>query len=119
MPINPYSEEERLQVMLSCCYAAVKTGFSHLAMRDIINPPHEWFDAMLARQIAIHLVVTVFDVPKRRVVAMQARQRTAIAFAIRAVDARLDHPVFERAYKRMASRALALFHEKIEKAAAA
>lgn len=50
MPINPYSEDERLQLMLSCCYAAVKTGFDHLALRDIINPPHEWFDAALARQ---------------------------------------------------------------------
>ncbi len=118
MPINPYSEEERLQVMLSCCYAAVKTGFSHLALRHIITPPHEWFDAMLARQIAIHLLATIFDVPRRRIVAMQQRQKTAIRHAINTVDNRLEDPAFERAYKRMADHALSLFHRKIERAAA-
>lgn len=118
MPINPYSEEERLQVMLSCCYAAVKTGFSHVALRHIINPPHEWFDAALARQIAIHIFATGFGVPRRRIVAMQERRRSSIATAITTVDARLADPVFERAYKRMADRAVALFHEKIARAAA-
>ncbi|QMV26684.1 hypothetical protein GRI33_06980 [Brucella sp. BO3] len=71
---NPFSEEERLQTMLACCYAAVQQGgFQHLALRDIIDPPHEWFDAMLARQIAIHILATRFGVPKRRIVMMQAR----------------------------------------------
>lgn len=118
MPINPYNEDERLQTMLACSYAAVKTGFSHLALRDIINPPHEWFDAALARQIAVHILATVFGVPRRRIVMMQDRQRTAIALAIVAVDARLEHPVFEAAYKRMARHALDLFDKKIQKDAA-
>lgn len=118
MPINPYSEEERLQAMLSCCYAAVKTGFSHIALRHIINPPHEWFDAALARQIAIHIFATVFGVPRRRIVAMQERRRASIASAITTVDQRMADPVFERAYKRMARRAADLFQQKIERAAA-
>jgi len=118
MPINPYSEDERLQLMLSCCYAAVNTGFDHLALRDIINPPHEWFDAALARQIAIHILATAFGVPRRRIVTMQERRRASIASAILAVDARLEQPVFERAYKRMTNRALSLFQEQIERAAA-
>ncbi|WP_273792407.1 hypothetical protein [Brucella anthropi] len=115
---NPYSEEERLQTMLACCYAGVQTGFRHLALRDIITPPHQWFDAMLARQIAIHMLASQFDVPKRRIVAMQQRQRTAISFAIRAVDCRLENPTFEAAYRRMAIRALNLFEKQLEKAAA-
>lgn len=96
---NPFSEEERLQTMLACCYAAVQQGgFQHLALRDIINPPHEWFDAMLARQIAIHILATRFGVPKRRIVMMQARKRTSIAFAIRTIDRRLERVTFEEAY---------------------
>lgn len=116
--LNPYSEEERLQVMLSCCYAGVQLNFRHLALRDIINPPHEWFDAMLARQIAIHILATEFGVPKRRIVAMQERQRTAISFAIRAIDSRLDNEAFEKAYRRMAQRALTLFEQQILEAVA-
>ncbi|KQZ87233.1 hypothetical protein ASD64_07280 [Mesorhizobium sp. Root157] len=118
MTINPYNEDERLEVMMACSYAAVKSGFSHLALRDIINPPHAWFDAALARQIAIHILNTVFDVPRRRLVTMMGRQRCSISFAVRSVDARLEHPVFEAAYKRMARRALDLFDKKIMKDAA-
>lgn len=116
--MNPYSEEQRVQAMLSCCIAAVQSGFQHLALRDIIDPPHEWFDAALARQIAIHLLAVEFDVPRRRIVAAQARQRTSISFAIQAVDRRLDDPVFSAAYRRMAGRAKDLFLTEIQKAAA-
>lgn len=118
MPLNPYSEEERLQVMLSCCYAAAKSGFPHLALRHIINPPKEWFDAALARQIAVHILAARFDVPRRRIVVLQDRQRTAVATAITTVDCRLEDPVFERAYRRMSDRAVELFHNQIKKAAA-
>ncbi|MFC5037239.1 hypothetical protein [Tianweitania sediminis] len=104
--------------MLASCYAAVQTGFRHLALRHIINPPHEWFDAALARQIAIHILAVRFDVPKRRIVAMQARQRTSINFAVIAIDTRLDDPMFERAYRRMSDRAVEIFDAKINKAAA-
>lgn len=105
--------------MLACCYAAVQQeGFRHLALRDVIDPPHEWFDAALARQIAIHILATQFGVPKRRIVTMQARQRTSIAFAIHAVDRRLEYPKFEDAYRRMAKRALTLFDKELEKAVA-
>ncbi|APX68870.1 MULTISPECIES: hypothetical protein [unclassified Brucella] len=116
---NPFSEEERLQTMLACCYAAVQQGgFQHLALRDIIDPPHEWFDAMLARQIAIHILATRFGVPKRRIVMMQARKRTSIAFAIRTIDRRLERVTFEEAYRRMATLAWNLFEQELEKAAA-
>lgn len=105
--------------MLACCYAAVQQGgFQHLTLRDIIDPPHHWFDAALARQIAIHILATQFGVPKRRIVTMQARQRTSIAFAIHAIDRRLEHPAFEEAYRRMARLALELFDHELEKAVA-
>lgn len=116
--LNPYSEDQRLQVMLTCCFTAVKSGFQHLAMRDIIEPPHEWFDAALARQVAIHLFHVHFDVPKRRIHEMMNRRRASIAAAIHTIDNRLECPVFARAYNRMAGRASDLFMREIQKAAA-
>ncbi|ELT49096.1 MULTISPECIES: hypothetical protein [Brucella] len=116
---NPFSEEERLQIMLACCYAAVQQGgFQHLALRDIIDPPHNWFDALLARQVAIHILATQFGVPKRRIVTMQARQRTSVSFAVHAVDRRLETEAFADAYRRMAALAESLFEQELEKAAA-
>lgn len=116
--LNPYSEDQRLQVMLTCCFTAVKSGFQHLAMRDIIEPPHQWFDAMLARQIAIHLFHHQFDVPKRRIHEMMNRRRRSISEACYAVENRLECPVFTKAYERMAKRANDLFMREIHKAAA-
>lgn len=116
--MNPYSEEERLQTMLACCFRGAQFGFRHLALRDIIDPPHEWFDAALARQIAIHILAVKFDVPRRRIVKMQARQRTSISFALTAVERRLQDGTFEAAYRRMAARAHDLFMIEIQKAAA-
>jgi hypothetical protein len=116
--LNLYSESERLQTMLSCCYAAARTGFPHLAIRHVINPPHEWFDAALARQIAIYILHVEFDVPRRRIVAMQERRRASISAAIRTIDARLEDAVFARAYARYAARAKGLFISEVQKVAA-
>lgn len=116
--LNPYSEEERLHIMLSCCYAAVQTGFQHLPLRFIIEPPHTMFDAALARQIAIYILHVEFDVPRRRIVAMQERQRTSISFALQRIDERMECPTFASAYTRMAGRAHDMFMRKIRKAAA-
>ena len=118
LPLNPYSEEERLQTMLSCCYLAVQTAFKHLPLRFIVEPPSVMMDAILARQIAIHILNNEFQVPRRRIVVMQERRRSAVATAINTVNARLECPVFARAYERMATRALELFQVKIRKAAA-
>ncbi len=71
---NPYSEAERLQMMLSCSLKAVSGGFRHVPIRYIIDPQHGLFDAILARQIAIHILHYQFEVPRRRIVAMQVRQ---------------------------------------------
>ncbi|PTM92857.1 hypothetical protein [Mycoplana dimorpha] len=98
--LNPYSEAQRVEMMLVCCYKAVHGHFSHLPLRDIIEPPHSLFDAALARQMAIHILNVEFGVPRRRIVAMQARQRTSISFAIIKIDERLECAVFERVYLR-------------------
>ncbi|WP_457587323.1 hypothetical protein [Ensifer canadensis] len=116
--LNPYDEHQRLEVMLACCVKAVQSHFSHIAVRDIIWPPRDLFDAALARQVAVYILHVDFEVPRRRIVKMQARQRTSISFAIRKIDERLGCPVFAKAYGRMAARAKDLFMQQLRKAAA-
>lgn len=116
--LNPYDEHQRLEVMLACCVKAVQSHFSHIATRDIIWPPRDLFDAALARQVAIYILHIEFEVPRRRIVKMQARQRTSISFAIRKIDERLGCPVFAKAYSRMVARAKDIFIEQLRKAAA-
>ncbi|WP_375638689.1 MULTISPECIES: hypothetical protein [unclassified Bartonella] len=115
---NPYSEAERLQVMLSCSLKAVSGGFRHVPIRYIIDPPHGLFDAILARQIAIHILHYQFEVPRRRIVAMQVRKQTAIFLALQVINRRLEEPVFAKAYRRWAGRAMDLFLREMEKAGA-
>lgn len=115
--LNPYSEEERLQAMVSACYRASRSHFNHLAMHQIINPPRDMFDAKLARQIAIHIMNVEFNVPRRRLMTLLALARTTIYGAICTVDARKYEPVFERAYDRIATRAYELFMTAMREAA--
>ncbi|EJF78825.1 Uncharacterised protein [Candidatus Bartonella washoeensis] len=116
--VNPYSEVERLQVMLSCSLKAVSGGFKHLPIRYIIDPPRGLFDAALARQIVIHILHYQFEVPRRRIVAIQARQRTSISLSLQVINRRLMEPVFAKAYQKWAGRAMDLFFKEIRKAAA-
>lgn len=96
---------------------AVRDGFPHLTAQAIIDPPHEWFDAALARQVVIHLMVRVFLIPKRRVVEHQERSREAINRALRTIDQRLQTPRFEGHYYRMAAAARASLTARMEEAA--
>ncbi|WP_273783613.1 hypothetical protein [Bartonella sp. AU15XJBT] len=115
---NPYSEAERLQMMLSCSLKAVSGGFRHIPIRYVIDPPHGLFDAILARQIAIHILHYQFEVPRRRIVAMQVRKQTAIFLALQVINRRLEEPVFAKAYRRWAGRAMDLFFKEIRKVGA-
>lgn len=115
--LNPYSEEERLQAMVSACYRASRSHFNHLSIQHIINPPKEMFDAKLARQIAIHILTVEFVVPRRRLMAVLALARTTIYGAVCTVDDRMYDAVFERAYARISARAQDLFMSAMHEAA--
>jgi hypothetical protein len=115
--LNPHSAQERFDAIMAAAIAAVSEHFSHLAVCDIIEPPHEWFDAMLARQVALHIVISFFDIPKRRVVEMQGRSREAINRGLRAIDRRCQDPVFKLQYDKMTDRAQALLTEQLAEAA--
>lgn len=116
--MNPHSIDDRQRLMLTSCYTAVREHFSHIAIRDIIDPPHGMFDAMLARQIAITLMRDAFNVPRRRIANILDRQRTTISFNMQTVTGRRACPVFDIAYGRIASRAREIYLRETRKAVA-
>lgn len=115
--LNIHSQAAIHDAAFHASVLAVRDGFPHLAARDIIDPPHEWFDAALARQVVIHLMVRVFHIPKRRVVEQQERSREAINRALRTIDARLQFPRFQNHYRRMAETARGSLTARMEDAA--
>ena len=115
--INPYSEQERIAAMISACLRASRTHFNHLAIRDVINPPRDLPDAQLARQIAVHILEVEYQIPRRRLVKLMGMARTTVLGAMRTVDWRLQEPVFERAYVRIAARSKDLFMAALHEAA--
>ncbi|MVA24505.1 hypothetical protein V6582_05665 [Agrobacterium vitis] len=115
--LNLHSQASLHDGAYHACILAVRDGFPHLSVQSIIDPPHEWFDAALARQVVIHLMVRVFLIPKRRVVEHQERSREAVNRALRTIDTRLQSPRFEQHYCKMAAAARASLHARMEDAA--
>lgn len=115
--VNPYSEEERLQAMISACYRATRAHFSHLPLQHIINPPVDMFDAKLARQVAIYSLNVGFGIPRRRLVKLLGVHRWTVMQAIRVVDERRLDAVFDRAYERIAARSNDMFMSALHQAA--
>lgn len=115
--MNRYDSRQIYAATLHACLFAVREGFPHLTARDILDPPHRWFDAAMARQVVMHLMIVEFRYPKRRVVEMEDRSREAINRALRTIDARLETPRFANHYRAMAIRARALFSIRMEDAA--
>jgi len=106
--INSFDQRQVYEATMHACLCAVAEGFPHLAIRDIVDPPHEWFDAALARQIVMHLVIYEFGWPKRRVVEIEDRSREAINRALRTINDRMRHDRFAGQYLRMTERARSL-----------
>ncbi|WP_421579083.1 hypothetical protein [Shinella sp. M31] len=102
---NPYSQDERLAVMVSAAFRASRSHFNHLPIRFLIDPPRELFDAKLARQITIHILNVEFGIPRRRLTKLLCVGRAMVLQSIRTVEQRRYEPVFERAYERISARA--------------
>ncbi|WP_075656069.1 hypothetical protein [Pseudochrobactrum sp. B5] len=105
---NPYDQTQVYEASVHASLCAVREGFPHLTIRDIVEPPHQWFDAALARQIVMHILIREFGWPKRRVVEQEARSREAINRALRTIDDRMQHDRFASHYMVMAERARSL-----------
>ncbi len=117
MTLNIHSQSALHDGVQHACIVAVRDGFPHLTAQAIIDPPHEWFDAALARQVVIHLMVRVFKIPKRRVVERQERSREAVNRALRTIDRRCETPRFRNHYSSMAAAARASLTARMEDAA--
>ncbi len=103
--MNRSDQKQIYEATMHACLCAVRDGFPHLAFRDIVDPPHQWFDAALARQVALHLMIREFGWPKRRVVEIEDRSREAVNRALRTIDRRLESPRFARHYQTMKAHA--------------
>lgn len=79
----------------------VQDSFGHLSKDDIAYPPHQWLDARLARQIALHMMNEHFGIPRRKIVLELERSRTSVARAMRKVGERMENMAFADAYEVM------------------
>ncbi|MBD8876186.1 hypothetical protein [Roseibium polysiphoniae] len=112
--LNLHDQHEILNAVFFACVSATRGGFPHLSVDAVIEPPHDWFDAALARQVVLHLMITEFNIPKRRVVEMQERSREAVNRALSTVNARLECAVFAAHYGQIAETADMLFKFQLE-----
>ena len=115
--LNVHSEAEMYQAALNACILAASEGFPHLTIAEIIRPPHRVFDAAMARQVVIHMMVTEMCWPKRRVAETEQRSREAVNRAIRTIDERLKSLKFENHYRTISARASELLASRIREAA--
>lgn len=115
--MNRFNEDELYDLTFRVCVASVKQAFPHIPIANIIDPPRGQFDATLARQIALHAMVSRFGLVKHRAGAMIDRSRESVNRALAAVDVRLDEPDFEAQYRIIADRAVAMFDDKLREAA--
>jgi hypothetical protein len=117
--MNKFDQKSVYEACIHACTVAVRDGFPHLAMADILDPPHQWFDAALARQVVMHLMIREVGWPKRRVVEVEQRSREAINRALRTIDRRMESPRFARHYQTMKERARSLIFLLAENSEAA
>jgi hypothetical protein len=115
--MNRFNETELYELTFRVCVASVKKAFPHIPVANIINPPRGQFDATLARQIAMHLMIARFGLVKKRAGKLVGRHRVSVNRAIEAVDLRLEEPEFETEYRIIADRAVAMFDDKLREAA--
>jgi len=115
--MNRFSECELYDLTFRVCLASVKLAFPHIPLAVIIDPPHGHFEASFARQIAVHLIIARFGIPKRRAGEVVDRKRWSIGRAMEVVDRRLDEVEFEQQYRIIAERAESMFQDKLREAA--
>lgn len=115
--MNKFDENDRLNLLFQSCVAATAEHFSHLPVASIVNPPHHWFDAALARQIVFHMMAGSFGVPRRRLSDNFERGREAISRGMSVIDNRLDCDEFSNVYGIILTRAESHYTQQLEDAA--
>ena len=97
-PATPFTDDGGVHALLEVAVSAVQAAFPHLSKEDIAFPPHHWFDAALARQIAVHVMVAEFQVPKNRIVRELQRNKAQVQRAMETVEERMRSAEFKRTY---------------------
>ncbi|SNY91366.1 hypothetical protein SAMN04515647_1587 [Cohaesibacter sp. ES.047] len=115
--MNRLNEDELYELSFRVCIAVVKESFNHIPVERIISPNHGEFDAYLARQIVLHLLVHEFGLVRTRIGKLIEVRRTALNASIRTIDNRLDDEDFAAQYRLWASRAKDLYLDKLAEAA--
>jgi len=113
---DPAAQPDPASKQVSDAYDAivkvVQGKFQHLSIDDIYFPPRGWFDAALARQIALHILNNEFGIPRRRISRELDRSRATLVEGMRSVDFRMENPEFEKTYKIIADVAKTNFSGK-------
>lgn len=94
-----WSETSRL---FRASVKGVQTSFKHISIEDIAHPPQGWMDAMLARQIAMHIAIRRLHAPMGAVVRDLQRGRNNVRNALQSVENRMVSEDFATAYEDMA-----------------
>lgn len=115
--MNRLNEDELYELHFRVCLAVVKRSFNHLSVEAIVKPAHGQFDAYLARQIVVHLLVHNFGLVRRRVGDLIGLRRTALNQSMRTIDERLEDPDFAKQYRTWAERSHDLYLDKLAEAA--
>lgn len=95
------------------CAAAVQAKFQHLTIESVIEPPHPWFDAALARQIVFHLMINTMGWARRRIENETGISRETVLRGARTVDARRAACTnFEKTYQAISDDAVVRWAER-------
>lgn len=86
--------DENLAMLIRAAGSATRSAFPHLDYVDILQPPHTWFDAALARQVMVTVLNRRLFVNRRVLSAVSLMSRETIHRAIRTVDDRSSRPGF-------------------------
>ena len=101
-----------LAARIDASIEAVREAFPHLDRESILSPPHHWFDAALARQVATTVLFAALNVPKRHIAAVSLMGRDTVWRAINTVEKRRENETFDAAVKRAEKRAVQLFRSR-------
>lgn len=82
------------------CLAAAQRFMPHLRVEQIAHPRHGHFDALLARQIAVHVMKRKLGWPAKRMAREFGRCKSKVFHALHSVDERLKSDAFQNAYDR-------------------
>lgn len=83
-----------LALRIAAALTAVHTAFPHLSPAAILDPPHRWFDAALARQILAHVLEHEFETPRRVIAAVSLMSREALIRGGRVIAGRVNDAHF-------------------------